>query len=73
MYIAMKANISSLLPQLIKTTHTAKGKKGEDRVEHYMSQLSTEHRRKLYNLYKLDFELFGYDPGEALCKDEVCT
>ena len=72
MYIAIKQNITNLLPELLKTTHMAKGKKSQDRVKYYMSQLSIEHRTNLYNLYKLDFELFGYDPGEALCKNEAC-
>ena len=64
MYIALKQNLTSLLPELSKTNRKTKGKSSSDnKVEHYMSQLSDGYRKKLFELYKLDFELFGYDPG----------
>ena len=73
MYIAIKQNLTTLLPELTKTYRQSKGERVHlDRIEHYMSQLSTQQRMELYNLYKLDFELFGYDPGDALCKNEAC-
>ena len=73
MYIAIKQNLTTLLPELAKANRKAKGKKSFiDRIEHYMSQLDTELRRKLYELYKLDFDLFGYDPGNTICKNEAC-
>ena len=75
MYIGTKQNLTTFLPELTKTNHKSKNK-GEksslERIEHYMSQLTTQQRRTLYKLYKLDFELFGYDPGDALCKNEAC-
>ena len=73
MYIAIKQNLTTLLPELTKTIRKSKEERSSlDRIEHHMTQLSTQQRRKLYNLYKLDFELFGYDPGDALCKNEAC-
>ena len=72
-YIAIKQNLTNLLPEWTKTIRKSKGESSPlDRIEYYMSQLSTQQRNKLYNLYKLDFELFGYDPGDALCKNEAC-
>ena len=73
MYIAMKQNLTTLLPELTKANRKTKGNKSsQDRINHYMSQLSTNMKRKLYELYQLDFELFGYDPGDTLCKNEAC-
>ena len=74
MYIAMKQNLTTLLPELIKKHHKTKRSQAsqEDRIRHYMSQLNISHKRKLYELYQLDFELFGYDPGDSVCKNEAC-
>ena len=73
MYIALKQNISSLIPELTKTNRKTKGKKSLlDRIDHYMSQLNINQKQRLYKLYKLDFDLFGYDPGDTLCKNEAC-
>ena len=72
MYIAMKQNLTTLLPELTKANRKTKGKKCQDRIGHYMSQLSTNTRKYLYKLYQLDFELFGYDPGDTICKNEAC-
>ena len=74
MYIAMKQNLTTLLPELIKKNHKTKRLQSpqEDRIRHYMSQLNISQKRKLYELYQLDFELFGYDPGDSVCKNEAC-
>ena len=72
MYIAMKQNLTALLPELTKNNRKTKGKKCQDRIGHYMSQLSTNIRKYLYKLYQLDFELFGYDAGNTICKNEAC-
>ena len=67
LYIALKQNLTSLLPELSKTHRKSKGMSSSDnKVEHYMSQLSDHHRKKLFELYKLDFDLFGYDPGDMI-------
>ena len=63
MYIAVKQNLTSLLPELTKINRKSKSKTAtNDRVDFYMSQLSDQLREKLFELYKLDFDLFGYDP-----------
>ena len=64
MYIAIKQNLTTLLPELNKANRNTLGKRSSyDRVEHYMSQLNVDLKRKLYELYQPDFDLFGYDPG----------
>ena len=73
MYIAMKQNLTALLSELTRTNRKTKGEKSsQDRIEHYMSQLSINLRRNLYELYQLDFELFGYDPGDTICINKAC-
>ena len=63
MYIAVKQNLTSLLPELNKINRKSKTKIAtNNRVDFYMSQLSEQHKEKLFDLYKLDFDLFGYDP-----------
>ena len=64
-YIATKLNLTTLVPKLSITNRMTKGKKGNDRVTHYMSQLSERQKQKLFELYKLDFALFGYDPEDT--------
>ena len=65
-YIAAKLNLTSFLPELSIANRKTKGKRGNDRVKHYMSQLNEHQREKLFELYKLDFVLFGYDPENTI-------
>ena len=66
MYIAIKQNLTTLLPDLTKTNRKTKGHRSSDeRIEHYMSQLEAGLKRRLYELYEPDFDLFGYDPGDT--------
>ena len=63
MYIAVKQNLTFLLPELDKINRKSKTKIAtNNRVDFYMSQLSEQLKEKLFDLYKLDFDLFGYDP-----------
>ena len=63
MYIAVKQNLTFLLPELDKINRKSKTKIAtNNRIDFYMSQLSDQHKEKLFDLYKLDFDLFGYDP-----------
>ena len=70
MYIAMKQNLTTLLPELIKKNRKTKRiqESSQDRIQHYMSQLNITLKRKLYELYQLDFELFGYEPADTVQK-----
>ena len=75
-YIAIKQNLTTLIPELAMTTNRNKEKKSsKERIKFYMSKLNDDHKWKLYELYKPDFELFGYDPGHASfirnSKDEI--
>ena len=72
-YIAIKQNLTKILPELTKVNRkTWQKRSSTDRIELHMSQLDIEQRRKLYELYELDFELFGYDPGDTICKNTAC-
>ena len=54
------------MQQLSITNRMTRGKTGNDRVTHYMSQLSVRQKQKLFELYKLDFALFGYEPENTI-------
>ena len=73
MYIAIKHNLSSLLPDLMKSSRNLKPQRiSYNSYENYMAQLSISSKRKLFELYELDFDLFGYDPGDTICKNPAC-
>ena len=73
MFIAIKLNLTNLLPELTKANRKTRGEERPYRVEHYMSQLEVDLKRKLYELYQPDFDLFGYDPGDTICKNMACV
>ena len=63
-YIAIKRN----LPELVRNLHQASNQTppGEKlnqraRILKYFSMLNIGTRRRLYEIYKVDFEMFGYD------------
>ena len=64
-------NLTAVLDELIQAKNT--GGKDQDypqvRFESYMSQLDDYQRRRLYELYQLDFDLFGYDPNWVVYQD----
>ena len=65
-YIAEKQNLTEHLGLLNYVQHKTweKRKKSESKREKrdkYMSQLSQEMVSDLYELYKIDFEMFGYE------------
>ena len=73
MYIAIKHNLSSLLLDLMKSSRNLKPQRiSYNSYDNYMSQLSICSKRKLFELYELDFDLFGYDPGDTICKNPAC-
>ena len=75
-YILHERNLSHLIPKDIDTYHVhpsgertvtsigAMDKK--NKIRKYFSALSDNQITKLYKLYKLDFEIFGYDENEYL-------
>ena len=68
-YIVGKGNLTQLLlKEPVKANQTPKN--GSESVAQkfskYFSMLEESVRSDLYDLYKIDFELFGYDASEFL-------
>lgn len=67
-YIIRRAGLENILtlsrhkdrPKMI-LNKARDGKNTNDLTKRYYSQLSEKQLRKLYNIYKLDFEMFGYN------------
>lgn len=63
-YIAKKCNLTDRL-DLMNHVQNESSKKSKvskrGRRENYMSQLSPEMVRDLYELYRIDFEMFQYE------------
>ena len=67
-YMYEKLNLTSSIK---KKFNTAKSRYGgvlssKDRTRNCIRQLKSGLRKKLVELYKLDFEMFGYSPEEYL-------
>ena len=63
-YIATKLNLTEQLGILKHVQHQTPGrgdKSRRERRDYYMSQLSAQMVDDLYELYKFDFIMFGYD------------
>ena len=63
-YIATKLNLTEQLGLLNYIQHKTPGngdKSRRERRDYYMSKLSTQMVQDLYELYKIDFEMFSYD------------
>ena len=52
----------SVLIFLFSATHVSSGGSTKELAKKYFSQLSLSTVKKLYNVYKVDFEMFGYSP-----------
>ena len=67
-YIATKQNLTALSGRLSEAINdTPKNFKSQaERIEHYFSMLNRSDKMRLYNLYKIDFEMFGYGATEFL-------
>ena len=70
-FIARKMNISQLLEQKDKRanqTPDSKRFRGNqtERITAHFSLLERDVRLKLYQLYKMDFEMFGYEYAQYL-------
>ena len=73
-YIAKAANFTNMLPpeRSKNRLHPSGGKRysvptriskeqKKEKVENYFSRLNAKQLERLYNMYKIDFEMFGYD------------
>ena len=70
-YIAQKLNLNTLLTRKEKRKNRTAGKVSpeysqSERIKKYFSLLDKEARQKLYQLYRMDFEMFGYDASSYL-------
>ena len=68
-YIAQKLNLTTLLTHAEKRENQTPGSKTHhqsERIKKYFSLLDKEARQKLYQLYRMDFEMFGYDASSYL-------
>ena len=68
LYMAMRQNLTSKMKELTKATHatTKKNKITNMKILDYMSKVPHEVREKLFELYKIDFEMFGYEYTQFL-------
>ena len=63
-YIARKMKIKELFRIKDRRENHTKGKsttQQEERILSYFSLLEKDVKERLFNLYKMDFEMFGYD------------
>ena len=54
--------IYNLLKTTFPATHVSSGGSTKELAKKYFSQLSLVTVKKLYSIYKVDFEMFGYSP-----------
>ena len=70
-FIARKMNISELLEHKDKRANQSQGSKRfsgnqTERIAAHFSLLERDVKLKLYKLYKMDFEMFGYEYAQYL-------
>ena len=70
-YIFQKTDLEMLVPVEEQQNHlNPSGKGGENETLFYLEQLTDKQKLDVYNLYKMDFELFGYDASLLLPKSK---
>ena len=68
-YIVSKQNVTPLLvKENVRANQTPKNgsESVAQKISKYFSMLEESVRSDLYDLYKIDFDLFGYDASEFL-------
>ena len=68
-YIVSKQNVTQLIENenvIANQTPKNGSESVAQKISKYFSMLEESVRLDLYNLYKIDFELFGYDASEFL-------
>ena len=67
-YIAMKQNLTVLVGHLTEALNDTpkKFKSQSERIGYHFSMLEPSVKLRLYKLYKIDFEMFGYRATEYL-------
>ena len=70
-YIFQKTVLKQLVPVKEHHNHRNPSKKsGKNETLFYLSQLTEKQKLDVYNLYKMDFELFGYDASFLLSRSK---
>ena len=67
-YIIQRRNLTVLKRQKTYLGNPTQdpGMSQELRIDSYFSNFTFDTKRKLYELYKIDFEMFGYDGSKYL-------
>ena len=67
-YIAQKLNITTLLSNAKERKNSSPGSEQSQskRIEEHFSLLDKEVIQRLYQLYRIDFEMFGFDANRYL-------
>ena len=67
-YIAQKLNITTLLSRAKERHNQTPGSKQSqsERIKKYFALLDKETRQRLYQVYRIDFEMFGFDVDSYL-------
>ena len=70
-YIAQKLNITTLLSnannrRAVNSRKSGSKQSQSERIKEHFSLLDKEARQKLYQLYRIDFEMFGFDASSYL-------
>ena len=74
-YIVSKQNVTPLLVKenvIANQTPKNGSESVAQKISKYFSMLEESVRLDLYHLYKIDFELFGYDASEFLWTSILC-
>ena len=59
-------NLTHLLPSQHLAAKTNKKPHGENRTKKLFAQLTPWQRRKIYEFYRIDFDMFGYSHREFM-------
>ena len=67
-YIIWKQNLTVLQGQVTEAVNNSPKnyRSQEERIKLYFSMLMDDVKSRLYNLYKIDFEMFGYSTRDLL-------
>ena len=67
-YIIRRMNLTALKGQAkyVDNPSPNHGRTRESRIASYFAKLSDDVKKRLYELYKVDFEMFGYDGRKYL-------
>ncbi len=63
-YIVLSGRLEDVLPAKDFSIQRNSMASSSNRTKIYFDQLSYEQKQSLYDLYKIDFEMFGYSPDE---------